>query len=100
MQRDYADAFASDYRASFTAEDALIDMEIAERLTPRDIEVRFFRRPIMPETALVMSFHHLGDPIPLSRRVPLLECLGFSVIDERTYRIARRGGHRCSTGTT
>ena len=46
----------------------------------------------MPETRVVMSFHHLGDPIPLSRRVPLLENLGFSVVNERTYRIARQGG--------
>ena len=46
----------------------------------------------MPETRVVMSFHHLGDPIPLSRRVPLLENLGFSVVNERTYRIARSGG--------
>jgi glutamate dehydrogenase len=91
LQRIYADAFASDYRAAFSAEDALRDMEIAERLTPDDIEVRFFRRAGMLDTVLVMSFHHLGDPIPLSRRVPLLECLGFSVINERTYRVARAG---------
>jgi glutamate dehydrogenase len=92
LQRDYAEAFAPDYRAAFAAKDALRDMEIAERLTPEDIEVRFFRGAATPDTWLVMSFHHLGDPIPLSRRVPLLECLGFSVIDERTYRIARADG--------
>ena len=64
----------------------------AERLPPDDIEVRFFRRLGMPDTRVVMSFHHLGDPIPLSRRVPLLENLGFSVVNERTYQIARSGG--------
>ena len=46
----------------------------------------------MPETRAVMTFHHLGDPIPLSRRVPLLENFGFSVVNERTYRIARKDG--------
>jgi glutamate dehydrogenase len=91
---DYAGAFRSDYRARFSAEDALSDMEVAERLAPDDIEVRFFHRDDMRETLSVMSFHHLGDPIPLSRRVPLLENFGFSVVNERTYRIRRKTGPR------
>lgn len=91
---DYAEAFGSDYRATFTAEDALSDMEVAERLAPDDIEVRFFRRDDMGEAEALMSFHHLGDPIPLSRRVPLLENFGFSVVNERTYRIKRKAGPR------
>ena len=91
---DYAGAFRSDYRATFTAEDALSDIEIAEQLAPDDIEVRFFRRDDTLETQAVMSFHHLGDPIPLSRRVPLLENFGFSVVNERTYRIKRNRGPR------
>jgi glutamate dehydrogenase len=86
--RGYSSAFGSDYRASFGADDALRDIEIAERLAPDDIEVRFFRRPSTPSAQALMSFHHLGDPIPLSRRVPLLENLGFSVVDERTFCIA------------
>ena len=90
--RDYEGAFGSDYRVAFRAEDALLDVEIAERLALDDIEVRFFRSPSAPETEVTMSFHHLGDPIALSRRVPLLENLGFAVIDERTYCIARKAG--------
>ncbi len=91
LQATYAGAFTTDYRAAFTAQDALRDMEVAEQLSADDIEVCFFRRPGMPEARTIMSFHHLGDPIPLSRRVPLLEFLGFSVINERTYRIRRVG---------
>ncbi len=98
--RDYSQAFGPDYRASFSAADALHEMEVAERLAPEDIEVRFFRRRDMPETQAVMSFHHLGDPIPLSRRVPLLENFGFSVVNERDLP-HRPQGRRCrSTGTT
>jgi glutamate dehydrogenase len=88
LQQKYAGAFGSDYRAAFTARDAVADIDIAERLTPADIEAQFFRRPDMPETRVVMSFHHLGDPIPLSRRVPALENLGFSVVNERTWCVA------------
>ena len=47
-----------------------------------------------------MCFHHLGDPIPLSRRVPLLENFGFSVVNERTYRIARKHAACRSIATT
>ena len=90
--RDYAGAFGSDYRAASPPTTRSRDIEIAERLAPDDIEVRFFRRPAMPDTEVVMSFHHLGDPIPLSRRVPLLENLGFSVVNERTYCVARTSG--------
>ena len=34
-----------------------------------------------------VALYHLHGPIPLSRRVPILENLGFAVIDERSYRI-------------
>ncbi len=91
---DYAGAFRSDYRATFSAEDAVSDIAVAERLSADDIEVRFFSRDDMEETQAVMCFHHLGDPIPLSRRVPLLENFGFSVVNERTYRIKRNRGPR------
>ena len=34
------------------------------------------------------AIYRFDAPIPLSDRVPILENLGFSVIDERTYRIS------------
>ena len=91
--RDYAGAFGSDYRATLHRRGCARATSRSpsgwRRTTSRS---RFFRRPAMPETRAVMSFHHLGDPIPLSRRVPLLENLGFSVVNERTYCVAREAG--------
>ena len=84
--RRYGGAFDSGYRAAFTANDALDDIRIAESLEPDGVEARFTG---VAENEVSLRFHHLGDPIPLSRRVPLLENLGFSVVNERTYRIAR-----------
>jgi glutamate dehydrogenase len=92
LLRNYGGGFGSDYRAAFSADHAIRDIEVAERLAPADIEVRFFGRAGLPASGVVMSFHHLGDPIPLSKRVPLLENLGFSVVNERTYRIACKSG--------
>ncbi len=37
---------------------------------------------------VALKIYRFGEPIPLSRRVPVLENLGFRVIDERTYDIA------------
>ena len=40
-------------------------------------------------------------PIPLSERVPVLENMGFKVVDERTYQIARNvAGRRPMSGST
>ncbi|HEX9696599.1 MAG TPA: NAD-glutamate dehydrogenase domain-containing protein, partial [Actinomycetota bacterium] len=92
LQKNYTQAFGSDYRAAFAAQDAVVDIATAETLTSDAIEVRFSQRPQTSQREVVMTFHHLGDPIPLSRRVPLLENLGFSVVNERTYRIAPAAG--------
>ena len=42
---------------------------------------------------------HLGGPIALSERVPVLENMGFRVIDEQTYRVDRPAGSRRSSST-
>ena len=93
LSREYAGAFGSDYRAAFGADDAVADIRIAEGLSggrdrgPLPAAGRACRR-----TRSALRLDHLGEPIPLSKRVPLLENLGFSVIDERTYCIACADG--------
>jgi glutamate dehydrogenase len=88
----YRDAFGTDYKASFSATDAVNDMRIAESLVgEEEIAAHLWRRPGMTANQIALRFHHLYSPIPLSRRVPLLENLGFKVINERTYRITPSG---------
>ena len=41
-----------------------------------------------------------GRPIPLSERVPVLENMGFRVVDERTYQVDPAGGEPESGSTT
>ena len=60
----------------------------------------FFRRAGHAGTRVRDELHHLGDPMPLSRRVPLLENLGFSVVNERTYQIAPERRHAALSCTT
>jgi len=91
----YRVAFGTDYQASFSATDAVNDIAIAESLVGEEaIAAHLVRRPDMSADQIALRFHHLHSPSPLSRRVPLLENLGFRVINERTYRITPSGSAR------
>ena len=88
----YADAFSGAYREAFGAEAALRDLDILERLSearPRAVDL--YRREGDPTTRLNLKVFSRGAALPLSERVPLLENLGFRVVNERTYRIVPAG---------
>jgi glutamate dehydrogenase len=87
----YRDAFSAGYREAFDPETAVADIRALESLSrEQPVAINFYRRdPSRAEEAnlKVWSFER---PLPLSERVPLLEHMGFSVIDERTYTIEKR----------
>ncbi|MEW9805902.1 NAD-glutamate dehydrogenase [Mesorhizobium sp. ZMM04-5] len=80
--------FPHDYQNSFSPATALLD---AERIAAIDganpIAIDWYReRGRRPEQASLKIYHH-SAPVALSRRVPLLENIGFRVISERTFEI-------------
>ena len=87
----YRDAFSAGYREAFGPETAVADIHALESLSrEQPAAINFYREnPSRTEEAKlkVWSFER---PLPLSERVPLLEHMGFSVIDERTYTIEKR----------
>jgi glutamate dehydrogenase len=88
----YADAFSGAYREAFGAEAALRDLDILEKLSdarPRAVDL--YRREGDPTSRLNLKVFSRGTALPLSERVPLLENLGFRVVNERTYRIVPTG---------
>ncbi|MGF3023034.1 NAD-glutamate dehydrogenase [Methylobacterium aquaticum] len=88
----YADAFPAGYREMYTGAQALPDIAILERISegqPRAVDL--FRRPGDPDTRIGLKVFSRGTALPLSERVPVLENLGFRVIDERTYRLKPEG---------
>ncbi len=88
---DFLEAFSPSYQSRNTAEEALADIEIVKGLAGEAIELRL--RPLPGgERAVGLKVYHLGSPIPLSGRVPMLENFGFRVIDEHTYTATPRGG--------
>lgn len=89
----WADAFGAAYREAMSAAVAVGDMGVMEGLSSAaPFAVRFYRRDGDPTERMAAKLFRLGEPIDLSRRVPILEAMGFGVIDESTYRVAPAGG--------
>ena len=84
----YGRAFPAAYTETFSPDRALEDIARLERLGPdRPVSVDFYADPSEPTGTVRVAIYRIDDPIRLSERVPVLENLGFSVIDERTYRL-------------
>ena len=87
----YGTAFSAGYAETFPAERALEDLKRIERLgAEHPVVIDFYRVAGMPEYRIHAAVYALGAPIRLSERVPVLENLGFSAIDERSYHIRPR----------
>jgi glutamate dehydrogenase len=86
----YRDAFSEGYRENYSPITALADIRVIEGLSPsRPLGVDFHRRVGDASNCVGLKVWSYNRPIPLSERVPVLENMGFKVVDERTYQIAR-----------
>ena len=84
----YRDAFPIDYQEVYSAASAVTDIRVLENLnTERPLGVAFYRPQDAAPTRLGLKVFSQGRPISLSERVPVLENMGFRVVDERTYHI-------------
>ncbi len=87
----YGQAFSAGYAETFSAGRAVEDIARIERLSPeRPVAIDFYRAADDPAARVRAAVYRFDNPIPLSDRVPVLENLGFSVIDERSYRVHPR----------
>ena len=88
----YRTAFSQGYCEIYSPAAAVADIRVVESLSPsRPLGVDFHRRDEDQSSAVRLKVWSCGRPIPLSERVPVLENIGFNVVDERTYLIARGG---------
>ncbi|MEM1046373.1 MAG: NAD-glutamate dehydrogenase [Pseudomonadota bacterium] len=84
----YGQAFNAAYREQYNAESALADMDHLENLSPdAPTSIGMYRRPEDAPDTTALKVFNLRRPIPLSSRVPILENMGFRVINERTYKV-------------
>ncbi len=88
----YAEAFGAAYRENFSATQAIADIATLDTMSaekPRAVD--FYRREGDPDTRVNLKVFTRGQPMLLSQRVPMLENMGFTVVNERTYRIVPAG---------
>nr|WP_274706908.1 NAD-glutamate dehydrogenase [Allorhizobium sonneratiae] len=79
------------FEEAFTPEETVADLPRIETcLKGAQVSIGFHLRETAEGKALYLKVFHAGHHLPLSRRVPLLENLGFSVVSERTYDIGVR----------
>ena len=91
----YHDAFTDGFQEFYAPTVAAGDIRTIEALTEqRPLAVDFSHRNTEEQQTVSLRVWNLGRPLPLSERVPVLENMGFKVVDERTYRIAPLGASR------
>ncbi|KXF76484.1 NAD-glutamate dehydrogenase [Paramesorhizobium deserti] len=88
-----ASGFPDSYRESFTPDEALVDAErIAALSTENPLYVDFYKHHADGPDAASLKIYHYGAAVALSRRVPLLENMGFRVISEQTFELPGADG--------
>ena len=84
----YRDAFSEGYRASYSPLVAVDDIKVIAGLSPaRPLSADFHRRTETVDGGIGLKVWSFGRPIALSERVPVLENMGFRVVDEQTHHI-------------
>lgn len=86
LQTRYGQAFSASYRGAYTPETAVNDLRAMESLSAEMPRSADFQE--LPEGGIGLKIWSYNRPIALTDRVPVLENMGFRVVDERTYEIA------------
>lgn len=87
---NYMKAFPAGYRESFSTRTAVFDIDHIESLKDcEQLAMTFFRYLGDKEGVLRFKLFHLGQPLPLSDAIPILENMGLRVLGEQPYQITR-----------
>ncbi len=88
----YSEAFSAGYHEAYAPAVAVADIRMIESLSERNpLGVDFHHRVEEEQGTVGLKVWRLDQPLPLSERVPVLENMGFRVVDERTYHIMPKG---------
>jgi glutamate dehydrogenase len=84
----YRDAFSEGFHEAYSPAIAAGDIRVVEGLSEeRPLGVDFHHRLEEDQRSVGLKVWSFARPLPLSERVPVLENMGFRVVDERTYHI-------------
>ena len=85
----YGNAFSQGFREAYSPQAAVHDIRVIEKLTEaHPLSADFHRRSGQEGDSIGLKVWSFNRPIALSERVPVLENMGFRVVDEQTYQIA------------
>jgi glutamate dehydrogenase len=89
----YHGAFSGGFRDSYTPGVTASDIRFMEGLTAeRPLGVDFHHRLEEEQRSVGLKVWSYERPLPLSERVPVLENMGFRVVDERTFHVTPQDG--------
>jgi glutamate dehydrogenase len=84
----YRQAFSEGYHEIYSPADAVADIRVIEGLSEeRPLGVDFHHRVWEDQRTVGLKVWSLARPLPLSDRVPVLENMGFRVVDEHTFQV-------------
>ncbi|TJV66932.1 MAG: NAD-glutamate dehydrogenase, partial [Mesorhizobium sp.] len=93
-----ASRFSGSYRDSFSPAEALADAgRIARISAANPIAIDYYRHANQEPHQAALKIYHHGSPVALSRRVPVLENIGFRVISERTFEVGDEASDMINT---
>ncbi|MEM1434441.1 MAG: NAD-glutamate dehydrogenase [Pseudomonadota bacterium] len=87
--QEFRDAFPASYTERFDVSTAVFDVGHLLRLEDdSSLILRFYRSRGASAQQVNLKVFKIGDALPLSQLVPVLEHLGFDVLSEQPYRLA------------
>jgi len=90
----YGRGFPASYRDDFSARTAVVDIQHIEDLDKdNNLSLSFYRTLEKHHSGFNFKLFNLGNPLPLSDILPILENLGLRVIDEHPYALDSAGNH-------
>ncbi|WP_019219330.1 NAD-glutamate dehydrogenase [Bartonella florencae] len=93
-QTRLAKQFPNSYRDLFSAENAIEDAKhILSLHDKKPLFVTFYHTPNKEKRSISLRLFHRHEALALSKRVPLLENMGFRVIAEQTLELPDGNGH-------
>jgi glutamate dehydrogenase len=95
--KSYLHAFPASYQEFFSPRSGFYDVKHLDDLDDKNnMAMRFYRKPQDEDKTVRLKIFHLGDFLPLSDIVPMLENLGMRVIGEHPYQIHAQDHPLCT----
>ncbi|MDA8371307.1 MAG: NAD-glutamate dehydrogenase [Nocardiopsaceae bacterium] len=98
LMETYGEALPEGYKVDTDTVTAVDDISRLDRIGDDEIAVNLYQSVSENPNEWRLKVYRRGEPISLSRVLPLLEHMGIEVVDERPYGIASRGAAREGAG--